>query len=189
MTSFLMFLMVSGHLRPGYDYLVSRKLTTFWRDISVSPLGPEMERFQEAGEGIGYSRLNTMRYASQSVGRLLVQTGRRLDELTLADFGDVVASCRQREEATGAGWGHYRVALNAAQRVLFHMGIVDTLPPSWEQPRTMGERMASVHAPLRASFVAYLERKMGTCQAKTPSVSTPVAKNSDLVAFGDGHFS
>jgi integrase len=169
MTSFLMFLMVNGHLQPGYDYLVSRKLTSFWRDISVSPLRTEMERFQEAGEGIGYSRLNTMRYASQSVGRMLVQTGRRLDELTLADFQEVVAACHQRQEATGAGWGHYRVALNAAQRVLFHMGIVDTLPPSWEQPRTMGERMASVHAPLRASFVAYLERKMGTCQAKTVS--------------------
>jgi len=29
--SVVMFLMLHGHLRPGYDYLVRRKLTSFWR--------------------------------------------------------------------------------------------------------------------------------------------------------------
>src|SRR5665213_2610894 len=29
--SFVLFLLFHGHLHPGYDYLVRRKLTTFWR--------------------------------------------------------------------------------------------------------------------------------------------------------------
>ena len=31
--SFLIFLMVHGWLQPGYDYLVARKLSSFWREI------------------------------------------------------------------------------------------------------------------------------------------------------------
>jgi hypothetical protein len=31
--AFVMFLMLSGRLRPGYDYLVRRKLPSFWRDL------------------------------------------------------------------------------------------------------------------------------------------------------------
>jgi hypothetical protein len=35
--SLLMFLMVHGWLRPGWDWLVSRKLSSFWREIPGSP--------------------------------------------------------------------------------------------------------------------------------------------------------
>lgn len=169
MSSFLMFLMVNGHLRPGYDYLVYRKLSSFWRDIAVSPLGPDMARFRQAAEAIGYQPVNTLRYASQSVGRLLVQSGLRLSELGVTDLEEMAAACRRRQEVTGQGWGHYRVALNSAQRVLFHLGVVDELPPSAEGPRSLEVRMTAVHPPLQASFVAYLQRKMGTCQPKTVS--------------------
>jgi hypothetical protein len=112
MSSFLMFLMVSGHVRPGYDYLVHRKLSSFWRDIAVSPLGPDMARFRQAAEAIGYRPVNTLRYASQSVWCLLVQSERSLSELGLADLEEMAAACRHRQETTGEGWGHYRVALN-----------------------------------------------------------------------------
>ncbi|MDQ4096319.1 MAG: site-specific integrase [Actinomycetota bacterium] len=165
--SFLMFLMVHGHLRPGYDYLVARKLSSFWRDIVGSPVEPDMARFRQAAEGIGYTPIQTLRVASQSVGRLLIQSGRRLEQLTLVDFEELVGACRQREEVSGDGWSHYRAALKAAHRVLFHLGVVDVPPPHWQGPKTFEERMAEVHPPLRAAFVAYLERKMGTCEAKT----------------------
>src|SRR5688572_4344079 len=36
--SFVMFLLMAGHLRPGYDYLVCRKLTSFWRELAHSPM-------------------------------------------------------------------------------------------------------------------------------------------------------
>ena len=174
--SFVMFLMVHRHLRPGYDYLVSRKLSSFWRDIVGSPLEAEMGGFRQAAEGIGYTPIQTLRVASQSVGRLLIQTGRSLDELTLADFDELAEACRRREEATGEGWSHYRAALNAAHRVLFHMGVVDLPPRHPQGARTFEERMADVHPPLRAALVAYLERKTGTCQAKTVSgVATRLA--------------
>lgn len=165
--SFLMFLMVHGHLRPGYDYLVSRKLSSFWRDIIGSPIEAQMARFRQAAEAIGYTPIQALRVASQSVGRLLIQSGRRLEELTLADLDELAVACCRREEATGEGWSHYRAALNAAHRVLFHLGVVEAPPPHWQGSKTFEERMAEVHPPLRAAFVAYLERKTGTCQPKT----------------------
>ena len=42
--SFLIFLMVHGWLQPGYDYLVARKLSSFWREIVASPLLPARSR-------------------------------------------------------------------------------------------------------------------------------------------------
>ena len=35
----LNFLMLHGHLRPGYDYLLDRKLTAILREAAASPLG------------------------------------------------------------------------------------------------------------------------------------------------------
>ena len=45
---FLIFLMVTGRLRPGYDYLVARKLASFWRYLTGSPLQPDLDRFVAA---------------------------------------------------------------------------------------------------------------------------------------------
>jgi integrase len=184
--SFLLFLMVHGHLRPGYDYLVSRKLVGFWSHLISSPLEEDMMRFRQGAEGIGFSPATTLRFASQSVGRLLVQTGRSLEELTLGDLEDLAQACRKRERATGEGWSHYRVALNAAHRVLFHLGIVDTLPPHWQGPKSFAERMADVAPPLRQAFVAYLERKSGICQEKTVSaIATRLAHFGRFLAQTD----
>lgn len=37
--SFVMYLMLAGHLRPGYDYLIRRKLRVFWCHLPPGPLG------------------------------------------------------------------------------------------------------------------------------------------------------
>ena len=167
--SFLMFLMVYGHLRPGYDYLVSRKLSSFWRDIAGSPLEADMARFRQAAQRIGYSPIQALRVSSQSVGRLLIQSGRPLGELSVCDFEEMVDACCQREQITGEGWHHYQSALSAARRILFHLGVVDTPPPHWQGPEPFEARMADVPPALRPSFVAYLERKSATCKPKTVS--------------------
>lgn len=159
--------MIHGWLQPGYDYLVSRKLSSFWRDIVASPLEADMTRFREGAEAIGYTPIQSLRVASQSVGRLLVQSGRHLDDLTLGDFDELIDACRQRTQSTAKGWTHYRGALSAAQRVLFHLGIVAALPPYGQGPKSFEARMADVSPVLRPAFVAYLERKTGTCHAKT----------------------
>ena len=43
---FIVFLMVTRRLRPGYDYLVARKLSSFWRYLAGSPLQPDLDRRQ-----------------------------------------------------------------------------------------------------------------------------------------------
>ena len=126
-----------------------------------------MTRFCEAAQSIGYTPINAWRSASQSVGRLLIQSGRRLDELTLADFEELTEACRSQEEATGKGKRHYRSALSCAHRVLFHLEIIETPPPHWQGPESYEQRMADVAPALRPAFVAYLERKAATCREKT----------------------
>lgn len=164
---FLSFLMIYGWLQPGYDYLVSRKLSTFWRDIVASPLETDMTRFRHGAEAIGYTPFQSLRVASQSVGRLLIQSGRHLDDLTLRDFDELTNACQKRTQSTAEGWRHYQSALSAAHRVPFHLGIVATLPPHGQGPKSFEARMDNVSPVLRPAFVAYLERKSGTCHAKT----------------------
>lgn len=179
--SFLVFLMMHGHLRPGYDYLVRRKLSSFWRDLVASPLEADLERFCTGAQAIGFSPINARRFASQSVGRLLIESGKTLDMLSLADLGDLEAACRTREETTGEGWSHYRTALNCAHRVLFHLGVLETPPPHWQGRDPFEERLASVSSLVRPSFLAYLERKSATLQAKT--VSSLATRLADFGRF------
>lgn len=100
--------------------------------------------------------------------RLLIQTGRRLQDLTLADLAEFTAACHDREKRTGKGHKHYLAAVSNTQRVLFHLGIVDQLPRSGG-PVPLAERLADVAPPIRETMIAYLERKRATCQPKTVS--------------------
>lgn len=167
--SLLMFLMVRGWLRPGWDWLVSRKLSSFWREIPGSPLEADMARFCDTAVEVGFTEIQAKRAASQSIGRLLIQTGRGLDDLTLADVGALGAACRARAATTGQGWRHYRSALVCAHTVLFHLDIVEEPPAPQKAPDTFESRFAHCHPNLRPAFVAYLERKLGTCRPKTVS--------------------
>jgi transposase-like protein len=63
---------------------------------------------------------------------------------------------------------HYLAAVSNAQRVLFHLEIVDQLPRSGG-PVPFAERLAEVHPAVRATMIAYLERKRASCQPKTVS--------------------
>ena len=49
------FLMLHRVLRPGYDYLLERKLSSIWREIKDSPLGPDLQRFMTAGAELGFT--------------------------------------------------------------------------------------------------------------------------------------
>ena len=168
-TPFLMFLMVHRLLQPGWDWLVARKLSSFWREIAGSPLEADMARFLRAGEAIGFTPIQAYRVASQSVGRALIQTGRRLDDLCVTDLDELAEACRQRAATTGKDWGHYRSAINAAHRVLFHLGVADSPPAFWQAPKTLADRVANAPDAVRGRFAAYLERKTGTCRPKTVS--------------------
>ena len=49
----LNFLMLHGHLRPGYDYLLDRKLTVILREAAASPLGRRPQALPGRRRGAG----------------------------------------------------------------------------------------------------------------------------------------
>ena len=140
----------------------------------------DLDRFVTAATQLGFSQRMASGIASQVVARLLIQTGVGLTELT--------AACRARQQRTGGGWRHYRVAIHAARQVLFHLGVLDTpaVPASRRAP--LDQRMAGVGEPLRGAFVAYLHRKSATCKPKTVSrLATRLAGFGQFLAEIDPH--
>ena len=185
-TSLVMFSMCRGWLRPGWDWLVARKLSSFWREITGTRLEADMARFVEGSETVGFTPIQAKRAASQSVGRLLIQTGRPLDRLALADLDALADACREREALTGQGWRHYRSAIVCAHQVLFHLDIVETPPVPANQSDTLQDRFAGCTAALQPLFVAYLERKLGTCRPKTvSSLATRLAHFAHFLTDAD----
>lgn len=178
---FVMFLLVHRLLQPGYDWLVRRKLASIWRVVIASPIQADMDRFAGAGVAVGFTPTVTRRIASQSVARLLIQTGRPLQHLRQGDLDALTQACRDRQADTGQGWRHYRVAIDAAQRVLFHLEILAEPPPPALQPLPLTDRFATTSPALRDAFVAYAQRKMGTCRPKT--VSSLATRLSHFGAF------
>jgi hypothetical protein len=106
------FLMLHRALQPGYDYLLERKLSSIWREITDSPLRPDLDRFMTAAAELGFTERVRFATGSQVPVRLLIQTGRRLDRLTVADLAAFSAACREREERTGKGHRHYLAAVS-----------------------------------------------------------------------------
>jgi integrase len=179
------FLMLHRVIQPGYDYLLERKLSSIWREISDSPLGPDLAAFMTAAADLGFTQRVRFATGSQVPARLLIQTGRRLDQLTLADLATFTQACQDRQERTGKGHHHYLAAVSNAQRVLFHLGIVDELPRSGG-PVPFAERLAAVRPPIRAAMIAYLERKRATCQPKTVSaIATRLRHFGEFLAQTD----
>src|SRR5665811_601583 len=166
--SIITFLMLHHQLAPGYDYLLDRKFSSIWREIKGSPLAGDMERFMSAAAELGFTERVRFATGSQVPVRLLIQTGRRLEQFTMADLAEFTNACDDRQQRTGKGHSHYLAAVNNAQRVLFHLGVLDELPRSGG-PVPFAERLDQVRPPLRAALVAYLERKRATCAPKTVS--------------------
>jgi integrase len=162
------FLMLHGGLRPGYDYLLERKLSPIWREINTSPLAADLDRFLTAAAELGFTERVRFATGSQVPVRLLIQAGRPLSGLTVADLAEFTTACRERERRTGKGHHHYLSASSNTQRVLFHLGVLDQLPRSGG-PVPLTERLADVSPPIQATMIAYLERKRATCRPKTVS--------------------
>jgi integrase len=167
----LNFLTFQGHLRPGYDYLVERKLTTLWRELTSGPWAIELARFQAAAEALGYGRRTRTGTASQVAARLLIQTHRPLAELTERDFADFEDAIAARERRDGRPYKHYRSALYRARTVIYHLGSgAEPKPKASTQWRWSWERhLEGVPEPIRTSMVRYLECCVGTHARTTVS--------------------
>ena len=175
------FLMLHRHLRPGYDYLLERKLTAILREAAASPLGPDLARFLAGAEALGYSARARTGMASQIAIRMLIQTGRALPQLTDADFTGFGQAISEREARLGRALKHYHHALYASRAVIYHLGApAEPVPKRSTLGRWSWERhLDGVPPQVLRPMVAYLERLQGT-QARSSVQGTA----SELAHFG-----
>jgi hypothetical protein len=167
---FVVFLMVTGRLQPGYDYLVARKLASLWREVPASQLAGDVDRFSCAATELGYSSTVCRGMASQVLIRLLIQTGRPMRQLSGADLDALQDAVHERERGHHR-LRHYRQALHATRTVLFHLGVLtEPAPvPEGRRPHSLATRLSETPAALVPTFMAYLERRRATCVAATVS--------------------
>ena len=183
---FVTFLMVSRRLRPGYDYLVCRKLCSLWHELTDSCLQPDLDQFMTAAMELGFSQRVSSAIGSQIIARLLIQTGRPLSDLRESDLQELLHACDIRQARTGRGAKHYRSTTHSARQILFHLGILEKQSPPAVTALSLEERMADVPAALRPAFVAYLNRKHATCVPKTvSSLATRLAQFGRYLAAVD----
>ena len=177
----LNFLMLHGHLRPGYDYLLDRKLTVILREAAVSPLGPDLKRFLAGAQALGYSERARTGMASQITVRMLIQTGRGLGELTDGDFAAFGQAITEREERLGRELKHYHGALYASRAVVYHLGApAEPAPKRSTLGRWSWERhLDGVTDQVRKPMTGYLERLAGTLAR-----SSVQGAASELAHFG-----
>lgn len=166
---FITFLLVTGRLRPSWEYLVHRKFSSLWRDLPGTRVGDDVQEFITAARAVGYSQRVASAMASQVMARVLFATGKPLHEITHDDFDALTAAGQARQEGTGRTWRHYRACATATRTVLFHHGVLPALPPSWEQRRPFARRLAGVPEPMHSILVRYLNRKSVTCKPATVS--------------------
>ena len=141
---FLTFLLVSGRLHPGWDYLVHRKFSAIWRDLPGTRIGADIDAFITAARAPGFSQRVASAMASQVMARVLFATGKPLAQVTHTDFDALTAAGTSRQATTGRTWKHYRTTATATKTVLFHMGVLPALPASPQQRWPFTRRLAGV---------------------------------------------
>lgn len=183
---FITFLLVTGRLHPGWEYLVHRKFSAIWRDLPGTVIGADVQEFITAARRAGYTERVASAMASQVTARVLFATGKRLTELTHDDFDALAAAGLAREHATGRTWKHYRTTATATKTVLFHMGILPALPLPWQQRQPFTRRLGGVPEPMHSILIRYLERKTVTCKPATvSSLATRLAHFGTVIAALD----
>ena len=177
----LNFLMLHGHLRPGYDFLLERKLSGILKEGASSPIGPGIAMFLDAARQLGYSPRAREGMASQVPVRMIIQTGCRLDELNDEHLEAFAAAIAQREERNGRSYSHYRIALYATRAVLYHLGGPVAQIPKRSVPERWSwhQHLDGVTEELRQSMADYLERLSATLSRSTVSGAA-----SELAHFG-----
>ena len=176
---FITFLLVTGRLHPGWEYLVHRKFSSIWRDVPGTVIGQDLAAFITAARGCGYSQRVASAMASQVIARVLFATGKRLTEVVHDDFNDLAVAGLARQAATGRTWKHYRATATGAKTVLYHHGVLPALPEPFEQRWPFARRLAHVPEPMHTILVRYLQHKTVTCRPATVS-----SLATRLAAFG-----
>ncbi|HEY5273574.1 MAG TPA: tyrosine-type recombinase/integrase [Acidimicrobiales bacterium] len=175
------FLMLNGYLHPGYDYLLERKLAGVLKEGAFSPLGSDVAVFLDAAEALGYSLRAREGMASQVAIRLLIESGKRLEELGDDDASAFETAIAGRELRHGREFKHYRIALFATRAVLYHLGapMAQAAPGSKQARWTWDEYLVGTNDELRHSIATYLDRLSATLSRSTVSGTA-----SELAHFG-----
>jgi integrase len=162
-------LMLFGHLRPGYDYLLERKLPAVLREARTSPLAADLDRFLAAALALGFTDKTAAGMASQVLMRMLIQTGHGLAELTEPDLAEFAQAIGERETVHGKPFKHYRTALAATRTVLYHLDAAVAAPVKNTAHLKLpaGHQFIGVPEPVAASLARYLECAAGTRTAST----------------------
>jgi integrase len=176
----LNYLMLAGYLRPGYDYLLDRRLPTILREAKASAQADDVTRFLSAATELGYAATVAAGLASQVAIRMLIQTGRPLSELRDTDITEFAAAITARERAHGRQLKHYRTALHATRAVLYHLDgrVTPTAKNTAHLRRPWRHHFAGAPTQVADSLVTYLE-----CAQATRTRSTMLTMASRL-----GHF-
>ena len=166
---FITFLLLHDLLRPGYDYLADRKFAGLLDLARGTRLEQDLDGFQRAAAELGFSPHVCSRAAERVIARLLIQTGRRLHDLTAGDLRDAEAAFRARGERRGKDWSNDRGFLHAAWTVLFHLGIVEVTPPNRRRHERAGHarHFGGVPAWLAARLEDYTAAISGTHEDST----------------------
>jgi len=183
---FITFLLVTGRIHPGWDYLVHRKFSSIWRDVPGTSIGADLQEFINAAQTCGYTQQGASAMASQVMARVLFATGKPMTELAHDDFDALAAAGFARQVATGRTWKHYRGCATATKTVLFHMGVLPALPEPYEQRWPFTRRVSAVPEPMHSILVRYLQRKSVTCKPSTVScLATRLAHFGTFIATID----
>ena len=158
-SSFIPYLLLFGHLRPGYPYLFSRKFATLVRESAHSPLARDVAAVRGAAEQLGFSRRHVEIFLPTVVLRILVQTGKNLHALTRADLDEFRAAAEAWGASVQRASEHWTRSLHAVENILYHMSIVDQPPINGlTRHRTWAEYLAAVpQQELRAGMLRYVE--------------------------------
>lgn len=160
---FVTYLMVTGRLRPGYDYL-ARKIGGLLAQAGRGRLAGDIAAFTAAATDLDYSAHTTRCSVERVIVRLLIQTGRPLTELTTHDLDALAAALRRRADASGkpTAWASDRAMICAAHRVLFHLGVLDTPPADPRRRPGLRGHYSGVNEPLRTLFLDYCSQAATT---------------------------
>ena len=141
----------------------------------------DIARFATAATDLDYGGHIVKRTTARVVLRLLIQTGRPLDEVVVADVDELAAAFRRRAEVKGnrSSWVNDRSLVYAAHRVLFHLGVLDTPPEDPRRRPGLAGHYSGVDEPLRSLFLDYCDQAAAT---RAPATVKAIA--SHLAGFG-----
>ncbi|MGB8383869.1 MAG: hypothetical protein WCG47_21915 [Dermatophilaceae bacterium] len=178
---FVTFLMLTGRLRPGYDYLAHRKIGGLLAQAGRSWLADDIIRFTTAATDLDYGGHAIKRISERVLIRTLIQTGKSLEQLTRLDLDDLAAAMRRYAEGKGnrTGWVNDRGLVLTAHRVLFHLGVLPTPPEDPRRRPGLTGYYSGVPEPMRSLFLDYC-----TQRAATHAPATVKGTASHLAAFG-----